>query len=68
MNNELLTVGEVAQILKVDDTTVRRWVKNGAIEAVVLPHINERQSYRITREVLNKALSQSSLDTLDKAS
>jgi excisionase family DNA binding protein len=54
--NELLTVSEVAEILRVDDTTVRRWVKIGALEAVVLPHVNKRQAYRIKRETLNKLL------------
>ena len=54
--NDLLTVSEVARILRVDDTTVRRWVKQGALEAVVLPHVNERQAYRIKRETLNKVL------------
>jgi excisionase family DNA binding protein len=54
--NDLLTVSEVAQILRVDDTTVRRWVKIGALDAVVLPHVNKRQAYRIRRETLNKLL------------
>jgi excisionase family DNA binding protein len=54
--SELLTVREVARILRVDDTTVRRWVKLGALEAVVLPHANERQAYRIRRETLSKLL------------
>ncbi len=54
--SDLLTVSEVARILRVDDTTVRRWVKQGALEAVVLPHVNERQAYRIKRETLNKVL------------
>jgi excisionase family DNA binding protein len=54
--NDLLTVSEVAQILRVDDTTVRRWVKIGALDAVVLPHLNKRQAYRIRRETLNKLL------------
>jgi excisionase family DNA binding protein len=54
--SDLLTVSEVAHILRVDDTTVRRWVKQGALEAVVLPHVNERQAYRIKRETLNKVL------------
>ena len=52
--SELLTVSEVARILRVDDTTVRRWVKQGALEAVILPHVNERQAYRIKRETLEK--------------
>jgi excisionase family DNA binding protein len=55
--SELLTVSEVAHILRVDDTTVRRWVKQGALEAVILPHVNERQAYRIKRETLNRVLS-----------
>ena len=54
--SELLTVSEVADILRVDDTTVRRWVKQGALEAVILPHVNIRQAYRIKRETLNKVL------------
>lgn len=55
---ELLTVSEVAEILRVDDTTVRRWVKQGALEAVVLPHVHERQAYRIKRETLDKMLGE----------
>ena len=54
--SELLTVSEVARILRVDDTTVRRWVKQGALEAIVLPHVNTRQAYRIKRETLNRVL------------
>jgi excisionase family DNA binding protein len=53
---DLLTVAEVARILRVDDTTVRRWVKQGALEAVILPHVNTRQAYRIKRETLDKLL------------
>lgn len=58
---ELLTVREVAQQLRVDDTTVRRWVKQGALEAVILPHVNERQAYRIKRETLNRVLASSAV-------
>lgn len=58
--SELLTVREVADILRVDDTTVRRWVKSGTLEAVVLPHVNARQAYRIKRETLNKLMGQAS--------
>lgn len=54
--SELLTVSEVARILRVDDTTVRRWVKLGVLEAVVLPHVHERQAYRIKRETLDRML------------
>ena len=53
---ELLTVREVAKALRVDDTTVRRWVKNGVLEAVVLPHARMRQAYRVKSATLNKLL------------
>ena len=56
--SDLLTVSEVARILRVDDTTVRRWVKQGVLEAVTLPHANSRQSYRIKRETLNRVLGE----------
>jgi excisionase family DNA binding protein len=53
----LLTVSEVARQLRVDDTTVRRWLKQGALEAVVLPHVGDYQTYRIHRSTLEKLLS-----------
>jgi excisionase family DNA binding protein len=56
---ELLTIHEVAQELRVDDTTVRRWVKSGALEAVALPHRGKRQAYRIRRETMNALLASS---------
>lgn len=57
MNTELMTIEEVAHVLRVDDTTVRRWVKQGTLEAVILPHLNARMGYRIKRETLNKLLT-----------
>ena len=54
--SELLTVSEVARIFRVHDTSVRRWIKQGTLEAVTLPHVNARQAYRIKRETLNKVL------------
>jgi len=57
MTDELLTVREVAKALRVDDTTTRRWIKNGSLEAVSLPHVGKRQAYRIRRETLDKLLN-----------
>jgi excisionase family DNA binding protein len=57
VDDELLTVREVAQTLRVDDTTVRRWVKSGAIEAVTLPHVGNRKAYRIRQSTLNALLA-----------
>jgi len=61
---DLLTVSEVARILRVDDATVRRWVKQGILEAVVLPHIHSRQVYRIKRETLERVLGESQQNTV----
>ena len=56
---ELLTVREVARRLRVDDTTVRRWIKSGALEAITLPHRGKRQAYRIKKSTLDILLSTS---------
>jgi excisionase family DNA binding protein len=54
---DLLTVREVAKQLRVDDTTVRRWIKNGALEAITLPHRGTRQAYRIRRATVDALLT-----------
>ncbi|GCE11064.1 helix-turn-helix domain-containing protein [Tengunoibacter tsumagoiensis] len=58
---ELLTVREVARRLRVDDTTVRRWIKHGTLEAVSLPHTGKRQAYRVRRSTIDSLLSQPAL-------
>jgi len=58
---DLLTVREVAQKLRVDDTTVRRWIKNGVLAAITLPHRGTRQAYRIRRSTLDALLGPSQL-------
>lgn len=55
--SELLTVSEVAKQLRVDDTTVRRWIKTGILEAITLPHRGLRQAYRIRRSTLDALLA-----------
>ncbi|MBE3560290.1 MAG: helix-turn-helix domain-containing protein [Ktedonobacteraceae bacterium] len=60
-DTELLTVHEVARQLRVDDTTVRRWIKNGVLDAITLPHHGTRQAYRIRRSTLDALLSSSTL-------
>ena len=54
---ELLTVREVARQLRVDDTTVRRWIKNGVLEAITLPHQGKRQAYRVRSDTLDALLA-----------
>jgi excisionase family DNA binding protein len=54
--DELLTVHEVAKRLRVDDTTVRRWVTSGVLDAIRLPHKGKRQAYRIRQTTLDKII------------
>ncbi len=54
----LLTIHEVATRLRVDDTTVRRWINSGSLEAVALPHTGKRQGYRIKESTLATVLGQ----------
>ena len=56
----LYTVGEVAKRLRVDTTTVRRWISIGVLDAVILPHRGKRQAYRIRERTLDKLLQASS--------
>ena len=58
---ELLTVHEVAYRLRVDDTTVRRWIKSGALEAITLPHRGKRSAYRVKKSTIDKLLSSPTL-------
>jgi excisionase family DNA binding protein len=54
---DLLTVHEVATQLRVDDTTVRRWITSGALAAVTLPHGGKRRAYRVRRSTLDALLA-----------
>jgi excisionase family DNA binding protein len=55
--DHLLTIAEVAKRLRVDATTVRRWINSGTLEAVSLPHLNKRQSYRVKQSTISALLS-----------
>lgn len=66
---ELLTVRDVAQHLRVDGTTVRRWINAGALQAVTLPHVGKRQAYRVKRSTLDALLEgRYSLPTMEEVS
>ncbi len=54
---ELLTVREVARRLRVDETTVRRWIKSGTLDAIALPHRGKRIAYRIRKSTLDALLN-----------
>lgn len=56
-DNELLTVLEVSRIFRVDSTTIRRWIKQGILDAITLPSLHGlKQGYRIKRETVDKVL------------
>ena len=55
--SDLLTVHEVAKRLRVDDTTVRRWITNGILPAITLPHSGKRQGYRVRQADLDTVLT-----------
>jgi excisionase family DNA binding protein len=54
--DDLLTVEEVARQLRVDVTTVRRWITNGSLHAIRLPSPGKRQVYRIKQSMLDAIL------------
>ena len=55
---DLLTVNEVAEFLRVDPTTVRRWIKNGVLQAVALPRRGKRTAHRVKRKTLENLLNE----------
>jgi excisionase family DNA binding protein len=56
--DHLFTIAEVAKRLRVDSTTVRRWINVGTLEAVTLPHMNKRHSYRVKQSTIAALLSE----------
>jgi excisionase family DNA binding protein len=55
---KLFTVRQVARILQVDDTTIRKWIKNGEIEAILLPGGRLKKRYRIRKSTVDAILNQ----------
>jgi excisionase family DNA binding protein len=55
---KLLTCREVAHHLHVTEITVRYWIEGGALEAIALPHANDRRSYRIKQSTLDTILAE----------
>lgn len=53
---ELLTIKEVAKALRCDPTTARRWVVQGMVPCVILPHVRARRVYRVRASTLKSIL------------
>ncbi len=49
MNDQAMTIKDVAQQVKVDEKTVRRWIKNGELQAAK----NILGRYQISRSALD---------------
>jgi excisionase family DNA binding protein len=53
----LYTVNEVAERVRVDPTTVRRWIRHGLITCIDLPHTGSRVGRRIPQSTLDGILT-----------
>jgi excisionase family DNA binding protein len=51
MEHEFYTPREIAKRLRVDDTTVRRWIRTGALEAETIRQ-GRRNRHRIKKETI----------------
>ena len=51
-DNEWMTVQDVARYLKVNEETVRRWIRDGELEVLSLGSSN-RAGYRILKSALD---------------
>ena len=54
--NKLLTVPEVAEYLEVTEETVRRWLRSGRLEGVLL---SRKAGWRVRPEAIDKMLEES---------
>lgn len=54
--DDFLTTSQVARRLRVNVTTVLRWIKSGALEAVTLPY-RSKQCYRVPKSAIEKLIN-----------
>jgi predicted site-specific integrase-resolvase len=64
-HESLLTVQEVANILRVDTVTVNRWIRAGVLDATELPKYTDadqprqtRRRFRIKKSTIDKMLQE----------
>ena len=55
--DDLMTVQEVARALRVDDTTIRTWIRNGDLPAISLPHGGKRENFRVLKSVVQEIIA-----------
>jgi DNA-binding transcriptional MerR regulator len=55
---ELLTIPEVAHMLRVKPATVRRWIKSDVLQAIILPHSGHRRTeIRVRLDIVQAILA-----------
>jgi excisionase family DNA binding protein len=59
---DLLTVAETAKILRTHSSTVRKWIKEGTLRAIKLPHPGKRTTYRVARSTIDELIQGKSID------
>lgn len=57
MEDKLLKVSSVATYLSVSNTTVRKWIKQGILDAIELPSSGKRDNIRIRQSSLLKIIN-----------
>ena len=62
---KLLSVKKAAEMFGVDQSTVRRWIVTGVLEAVSLPHTGKREYRKIKTETVYKILKMVPVPTQD---
>lgn len=56
-DTELLTVPETAQLFEVDTRTIRRWINDGMLKSVVLPHKGNYKIHRVEAALVRRILA-----------
>ena len=53
---KLFTVKDVARILQVSESTVRRWIEEGTMRSICLRDKDNRKTIRIKHSIIKKLL------------
>lgn len=67
-HEELLTIRDVARRLRVNENTVRRWMRDKSLAAILLPQrTNRRHIYRVKQSTLDAMLKPSDSARKDRS-
>ena len=57
MDNEFMTMQEVARKLRMDQATVQRWAHSGIIDVIKIPSVGRNRRYRMRRAAFEALLN-----------